>query len=46
MLGVGVALSLRRGLDVVVLDAARHLAEGPLANQTPAGPYPRGLEPA
>jgi predicted nuclease with RNAse H fold len=36
MLGVGVDVSVRRGLDVVVLDARRRLVEGPLANQTPA----------
>ena len=36
MLGVGVDVSVRRGLDVVVMDAGRRLAEPPLANQTPA----------
>ena len=33
--GVGVDVSLRRGLDVVVLDG-RRIVEGPLARQTPA----------
>ncbi len=34
-LGVGVDVSLRRGLDVVVLDERRRLVEAPLARQTP-----------
>src|SRR5437868_14942396 len=34
--GVGVDVSLRRGLDVVVLDGHRRLVEAPLARQSPA----------
>ena len=34
-LGVGVDVSVRRGLDVVVLDERRRLVEPPLARQTP-----------
>lgn len=34
--GVGVDVSVRRGLDVVVLDGARSLVGAPLARQTPA----------
>ena len=34
-LGVGVDVSVRRGLDVVVLDEHRRLVEAPLARQTP-----------
>ena len=33
--GVGVDVSVRRGLDVVVLDEHRRLVEAPLARQTP-----------
>jgi predicted nuclease with RNAse H fold len=33
--GVGVDVSVKRGLDVVVLDGRRRLAEPPLARQTP-----------
>jgi predicted nuclease with RNAse H fold len=35
VVGVGVDVSVRRGLDVVVLDERRQLVGGPLARQTP-----------
>lgn len=35
VVGVGVDVSLRRGLDVVVLDGGRRLVGAPLARQTP-----------
>jgi predicted nuclease with RNAse H fold len=36
LLGVGVDVSVRRGLDVVALDRCRRIVETPLARQTPA----------